>query len=127
MKPRAVTLTYLAIVFQCEIEGKPTDPLRLGTCRYFQALDDARVTLVLQTRVFTLCVLTDDGKVDVVVTSREPGQRLAKYYRCIDVQLLAHGDVPGHVTGLGDWREEDTLKTGYERLQSGGEWSWAYP
>ena len=58
--------------------------------------------------MLALRVLTDDGEVDVVVTSGEARERLAKNDRRVDVKLLAHGDVPRDVASLGDWREEDT-------------------
>ena len=66
---------------------------------------------MFNTRVFTLRVLTDDGEVDVVVTSGEAGERLAKNDRRVDVKLLAHGDVPRDVARLGDGGEEDTWES----------------
>jgi len=50
--------------------------------------------LVLETRVFTFSVLTNDGKVDISVTSGETGNRLAENEGSVNVELLTHGDVP---------------------------------
>lgn len=66
---------------------------------------------MLQARVLTLGIFTDDREVDVIVTGREARKGLAEDDGGIDVKLLAHGDVPGDVPRLGDGREEDTLET----------------
>lgn len=72
---------------------------------------------MLQAAVFTLRVLSDDGKVDVGVASGKTGQRFAEDDRGVDVELLAHGDVPGYVARLGYGSEENALESGvcYER------------
>lgn len=99
---------YLAVVFEGKVEREAADTLRLRARRDLQALYNTGVTLVLKTRILALSVLTDDGKVHVVVTRRESGEGLAEYDRGIDVKLLAHGDVPRNVASSGDGGEEDT-------------------
>lgn len=63
---------------------------------------------MLQARVLTLRVLTNDGKVDVVVSGREARQGLADNDGSVDVELLTHSHVPRDVAGLRDGREKDT-------------------
>lgn len=103
-------MSYLAAILESEIEREAADALRLGTCRDLQALDDARVALVLKTGVLTLRVFTNNGKVNVVVASGESRERLAEYDRGVDVELLAHRDVPRNVTRLRDGSKENTWK-----------------
>ena len=64
--------------------------------------------MVLETRVFSLGVFTDDGKVDVAVTGRETGNRLAEDKGRVNVELLTHGDVPRGVARSLDGGVEDT-------------------
>ena len=85
---------YLAVVFQREIKGETRDSLGLGASRDLQALNDTGIALMLQARVFTLSVFTDDGKVDVGMAGGESGQGLAKDDRSVNVELLPHGDIP---------------------------------
>jgi hypothetical protein len=84
----------LAVVLECEVEGKAADTLSLSTGRNLQALDDTREALVLKTRVLALSVLTDDSKVNVRVTSRDARKRLAEHDGRVDIKLLPHGNVP---------------------------------
>jgi hypothetical protein len=72
---------------------------------------------VLEARVLALGVLTDDGKVDVGVAGREAGERLAEDDGCVDVELLAHGDVPGDVARL-DGCEKDAWRGFKVRIDS---------
>jgi hypothetical protein len=111
--------TDLAVVLDCEIESKASDPLRLESGHDLQALYDTRVgltlrtpdissssslaqttwtDLVLQSRVLSLRVLTNDGKVDVLVASGETGKSLAEDEGGVDVELLPHRYVPRTVT-----------------------------
>ena len=71
-------IAHLTVVLEREVEREAADTLRLGARGNLQALDDARVALVLKTRILTLRVLTDDGEVDVVVTGGEARKGLAK-------------------------------------------------
>lgn len=59
----------------------------------------AETHLVLEARVLSLSVLTNNGKVDILVTGRESRDRLAENERGVNVELLTHGDVPRRVTG----------------------------
>lgn len=63
---------------------------------------------MLEARVLSLSVLTDDGKVDIAVTGGESGNGLAQDEGSVDVELLAHGDVPRGVAGSLDRGVEDT-------------------
>lgn len=67
--------------------------------------------LVLETRVLSLSVLTDDSKVDVSVTGGESGNGFAEDERGVNVELLTHGDVPRRVTGSFDGSVQDTLES----------------
>jgi hypothetical protein len=82
------------------LEREAADALGLGAGRDLKTFDDTREALVLEARVLTLRVLTDDGEVNVVVPGREAREGFAKHDRCVDVELLAHGDVPRRVAGL---------------------------
>ena len=85
---------YLAVVLQSKVESETNDTFGLCPGGDLQGLNDTGVTLVLKTRVFTLGVFTDNGKVDVVVAGRESREGLAKNDGRINIKLLAHGDVP---------------------------------
>ena len=110
VRPRQAESIHLAVVLEREVEGEAAEAFGLGTGGHLQTLDYARVALVLETRVFAFCVLTDDGEVDVVVTGGEARERLAQDDRRVDVELLTHGDVPRDVAGLRDGGEEDPCK-----------------
>ena len=69
---------YLAVVLQSKVESETNDTFGLCPGGDLQGLNDTGVTLVLKTRVFTLGVFTDNGKVDVVVAGRESREGLAK-------------------------------------------------
>ena len=69
---------YLAVVLQSKVESETNDTFGFCPGGDLQGLNDTGVTLVLKTRVFTLGVFTDDGKVDVVVAGRESREGLAK-------------------------------------------------
>jgi hypothetical protein len=101
--------TYLAAILKSEIESKAGDALCLGTCRYLQRLDNARITLVFEAGVLALGVLTNYGKVDIGVAGGDTRKGLAKDYRGINVELLTHGDIPGDVAGLGNRGKQDAF------------------
>ena len=105
---QSIASAYLAVVLDREVEGEARDTLCLGARRDLQALDDARIALVLQAGVLSLRVLTNDSEVDVVVARGYAREGLAKNNGRVNVELLTHGDVPRDVTGLGDGREENT-------------------
>lgn len=85
---------YLATVLLGKVECEADDTFSLVPGHDLQALDDAGIALMFQARVFSLSVLSDDGKVYVVVASGEAGQGLAQHNRGVDVELLSHSDVP---------------------------------
>ena len=91
---QAVKVAHLAAVLERKVECEPRNTLRLRARRDLQGLDDTGVALVLKARVLALRVLTNDGKINVVVASREARKRLAQHYGGVDVELLTHGDVP---------------------------------
>lgn len=100
----------LAVVGEGEVEGELGDALRLGAGDDLEGLDDAGDGLVLETRVLTLGVLTNDGEVDVLVAGLVAGDVLDEGDGGVDVELLAHGDVEGLVAGTLDGGVEDTLE-----------------
>ena len=61
-------MACLSVVLQGKIEGKPGDALSLGACGDLQALYYTREALVLEARVFPFCILTNDGKVDIIMS-----------------------------------------------------------
>ena len=87
-------IRYLAVILQGKVESETDNSLSLGASRDLQALNDTGVALVLKARVFTLSVFTNDRKVDIVVAGRESGEGLAKNDGSINIELLAHGDIP---------------------------------
>lgn len=108
--------THLAVVLDSKVECESGDPLRLVPRHDLQALYNTGVGLdemvsslvssltqkqtylVLQSRVLSLRVLTNDGKVDVLVASGETGKSLAEDEGGVDVELLPHRYVPRTVT-----------------------------
>lgn len=87
-------LAHLASVLEGKVKCETRDTLGLGTGGDFEVFHDTGVGLVLESRVFTLGVLSDDSKVDVVVAGGEAGEGLAENDGGVDVELLTHGDIP---------------------------------
>lgn len=104
-------MPYFTVVLESEIESEAGDALGLGARGDFQTFDDTRIALVLQTRVFTLRILSDNCEIYICVAGGETGKGLAKNNRSVDVELLTHGDIPRDVAGLGNGGEEDTYPT----------------
>lgn len=86
--------THLAVVLQGEIESKSNNALGLGAARDFQTLDDARDALVLKAGVLSFSVFANYSEVDVGVTCGETRKGFTKDDRGVNVELLAHGDIP---------------------------------
>ena len=86
--------THFAVVFESKVKCKARDAFGFRSCRDLQTFDDTGIALMLQSRVFSFSVFTDDGKVDVGVPGRKPRQRLADDNRGINIELLSHSDVP---------------------------------
>lgn len=100
----------LAVVGQSEAEGELGNTLRLGAGDDLERFDDTLDTLVLQTRVFTLSVLTDDAHVDTLVAGLVAGDVLDQRDGGVDVELLSHGDVEGLVARSLEGSVQDTLQ-----------------
>ena len=116
----------LTAVGQGEGEGELGNALRLGAGDDLERLDDTGHTLVLQTAVLSLGVLTDDAKVDVLVAGVVAGNVLDKADGGVDVELLAHGNVETLVAGSADGGVKDALQAQLvplkrsDRLAEGG-------
>lgn len=102
-----------------EGEGELGDTLRLGAGDDLERLDDAGNALVLETRVLTLGVLTDDAHVDVLVAGLVAGNVLDQADAGVDVELLTHGDVEALVAGAADGGVQDTLEAELVAAQGG--------
>lgn len=102
--------TDLAAVLDGKVEREAGDALSLVGGHDLEALDDARAGLVFEARVLSLGVFADDGKVDVAVAGGDARDGLAEDDGGVDVELLAHGDVPGGVLGALDGGVEDALE-----------------
>jgi len=109
----------LAVIGEGEGEGEFGNALGLGACDDLERLNDARNRLVLEAGVLALRVLTDDGEVDVLVAGLVTGDVLDKDDGCVDVELLAQGNVEGLVSGALDGRVQDALQANLVALQRG--------
>lgn len=98
-------------VGESEREGELGDTLGLGAGDDLEGLDDTIDALVLETRVLTLGVLSDDAQVDVLVAGLVAGDVLDQADAGVDVELLTHGDVEALVAGSADGGVKDTLET----------------
>ena len=108
-----------AVVGQGKGEGELGDALGLGAGDDLERLDDAGDGLVLEARVLTLGVLTDDAQVDVLVAGLVAGDVLDQDDRGVDVEFLAKSDVERAVAGALNGGVEDTLETELVALQRG--------
>lgn len=98
-------------VGESEREGELGDTLRLGAGDDLEGLNDTVDALVLETRVLTLGVLSDDAQVDVLVAGLVAGDVLDQADAGVDIELLSHGDVETLVAGSADGSVKDTLET----------------
>jgi len=89
----------LAVVCESEAEGELGDTLRLCAGDDFERLDDTWDRLVLQARVFSLGVLTDDAEVDILVAGLVTWDVLDEDNGRIDIEFLSHGNVERLVAG----------------------------
>jgi hypothetical protein len=64
---------------------------------------------VLETRVFSLSIFTNDAKIDVIVASFVSRDVFDKDDGCVDVEFLSQGDVERLVAGALDRSVENTL------------------
>jgi hypothetical protein len=100
-----------AVVGKSESESELGDTLRLGAGDDLERLDNTGDTLVLETRVLTLGVLTDDAEIDILVAGLVAGDVLDQRDGGVDVELLTHGNVEGGVARAVHGSVEDTLET----------------
>jgi hypothetical protein len=56
---------YFAVVLEGKVERKSRDSLSFGTSGDLQTLHDTGETLVLETRVLSFSVFTNDGEVNI--------------------------------------------------------------
>lgn len=109
----------LAVVGKRKGEGELGDTLRLRAGDDLERLDDAADRLVLESRVLTLGVLTDDAEVDVLVARLVAGDVLEEDDRGVDVELLTQSNVEGAMTGSLDRSVQDALETELVALERG--------
>jgi len=109
----------LAVVGQGKGVGELGNALRLCAGDDLERLDDAVDRLVLEARVLSLGVLTDDAEVDVLVAGLVAGNVLDQNNRGVDVEFLTEGDVERLVAGALDGSVEDTLETELVALERG--------
>jgi hypothetical protein len=64
---------------------------------------------VLETRVFSLSVFSDNGEIDIFVSGRETWKGFADNDGSVDIESLTHGDVPRVVAVLVNGGVEDTF------------------
>ncbi len=76
------------VICQSETKGKFGDAFRLCPGDDFEGLDHARDGLVLEARVFSLGVFSDDAEIYVVVSSLVARDILNKDNRRVDIKLL---------------------------------------
>ena len=85
---------YLSVVLDGKVECESSNSLSLGPSGNLQALYDTWERRVLETRVFSFSVFSDNGEIDVFVSGRETWEGLADNDGSVDIEGLTHGDVP---------------------------------
>lgn len=101
----------LTVVGESKAESELGNALGLSTGDNLQRLDHTLHRLVLKTRVLSLCVFTDNAKVDVLVAGLIAGDVLDQHDRRVDVKLLTQSNVERLVTGALNGGEKNTLQT----------------
>jgi hypothetical protein len=112
----------LPVVCKGERVSELGNALRLGASNDLERLDDALDRLVLESRVFTLSVLTDDAEVDVLVAGLVAGDVLDEDNRGVDVKFLTESDVERLVAGALDGGVEDTCVVPVQPARLGVLW-----
>ena len=79
-----------AAILDGEIKSKTGNPLSSLLCDDFQAFHHPRNRRVLQSRVLSLCVFTDNGKINVLLTAVDVGKVFNDGDGSVDVEVLAH-------------------------------------
>lgn len=107
----------LTVVLQSKVIGKASNALRLVLGDDLEGLNNTGDGLVFQTRVLTLCVLTDEGHVNAINASLNTGNVLDENQRGVDVELTTESNVEGSVTRLLDRSVKNTLQTNLVALK----------
>lgn len=103
------TGNLLAVVGKSKAERKLGNALGFGASDNLERFDDSIDGLVLEARVFTLGVLTDDAEVNIVVAGLITGNVLNQDNGSIDVELLSKCDVERLVAGSFNWGVKNSL------------------
>ena len=98
----------LAVVGEGECESELGDTLRLHAGDNLKGLDNTWCRRVLQARVFTFGILTDDAQVDIFVASLVARDVLDENNGGVDVEFLTESDVERLVTRALDRGVKDT-------------------
>jgi len=109
----------LAVVGGRKGEGELGDTLRLHLGDNLEGLNNTGDRLVLQARVLSFSVLTDDAHVYVGVTSLISRQILDHDHGCVDVQLLTERDIERLMARALNGGEEDTYADCTESAKAG--------
>jgi hypothetical protein len=86
--------TDLSVVLDGKVECESSNSLSLGPGGNLQALYDTWERLVLETRVFSFSVFSDNGEIDVFVSGWETWEGFADDDGSVDIEGLTHSDVP---------------------------------
>mmetsp|Transcript_7904 Transcript_7904/g.15879 ORF Transcript_7904/g.15879 Transcript_7904/m.15879 type:complete len:369 (-) Transcript_7904:102-1208(-) len=60
---------------------------------HLERLHNSRHHLMLQSRIFTLCILTNSHQIDIIIPSFIPGNGQTRPNICIQLQLLSQGQI----------------------------------
>lgn len=101
----------LAVVGKSETKGELGNALGFGASDNLQGLHNTLHGLVFETRVFTFGVLTDNAKINILVTGLVAGDVLDEDDRGENIELLTESNVERLVAGALNWGKEDTLQT----------------
>lgn len=102
------TSDLLAVVGEGKGKGKLGNALRFRTSDDLEGFDDTRDGLMLETRVLSLGVLTNDAKINVFVPGVVSRDVFDENDGGIDVELLSESDVEGLMAGTLDRCVKDT-------------------
>ncbi|EEQ41305.1 conserved hypothetical protein [Clavispora lusitaniae ATCC 42720] len=106
----------LSVVLLGKVKGELGNSLRLESGHDLQGLNDTWNRSVLQARVFTFGVFSDQGKVNAVQSGLDTWDVLDQNQRSVDVQLLSQGNVQRSGSGVGRG-VQDTFQTNLVSLQ----------
>lgn len=101
----------LTVVLESKVVGKACNTLGLVLGDDLKRLHNARNRLVLEARVLTLGVFTDQGHVDILQTGLDTGNVLDKNKGSVNIQLPTQGNVKGSMARLFNGGVENSLQT----------------